>query len=100
MAYRQTTAPQQDAGALEYASWLPLLDRPPKVDQDVIDFFCPGGAPAQAGRTTVATGIGDRQFARLVDDVMTVMHVHRVDPATRGEVVAILSSRKGEARPA
>lgn len=74
----------------------------PPVEQHVIDFFCPGSGDPQAavGKDMLATHpgtkISEREFVAMVDDAMTALACQGIDPATRGEVLAILSSLKGE----
>ena len=40
--------------------------------------------------------ISEQEFVNVVDDAMAALETHRIDPATRNEVLAILWSLKGE----
>jgi hypothetical protein len=84
MEYRQPT----DPGAIEYASW--------HVDQDVIDFFCPGGVQTRPDADALhkRLTISEHRFLSALDNAMAVLDSHGIAPAARSEVLAILRSLK------
>lgn len=67
-----------------------------------VEFFCAGcgGPQAYTGRDLVAAhrgmNISEQEFMAATDDVLAVLEKNDIDPATRGEVTAILYSLKGQ----
>lgn len=68
----------------------------------VAQFFSMGtGGPQQYDGRDMRTAhrgmnLDERELVAAIDDVLMVLDAHKVDPATRGEVLAILYSLKGE----
>jgi hypothetical protein len=87
MEYRQPSLPSAtDPGAIEYASW--------HVDQDVIDFFCPGRVPTRHDAQAIdkRMTLSEHRFLSALDNAMAVLDSHGIAPAARSEVLAILRS--------
>lgn len=66
------------------------------------EFFCAGsgGPEAYTGRDMLTThrgmNISEQEYLAVVDDIMAALEKHRIDEATRKDVLAILYSLKGE----
>jgi hemoglobin len=73
-----------------------------KVERRVIEFFCAGagGPETYTGQDMLAThkgmNISEQEFVAVVDDAMSALETHDIDPSTRNEVLAILWSLKGQ----
>ncbi|MBI3154811.1 MAG: group 1 truncated hemoglobin [Burkholderiales bacterium] len=73
-----------------------------RVEQRVIEFFCAGagGPESYSGRDMLAThrgmNISEQEFVAVVDDAMAALESNGIDLGTRGEVLGILWSLKGE----
>jgi hemoglobin len=67
-----------------------------------VEFFCAGcgGPEPYTGRDLVVahTGmnISEQEYMAAMDDILGALQKNEVDPATRGEVTAILYSLKGQ----
>ena len=67
-----------------------------------VEFFCAGcgGPEAYTGRDLVIahTGmnISEQEYMAAMDDILAALEKNDIDPATRGEVTAILYSLKGQ----
>lgn len=67
-----------------------------------VEFFCAGcgGPEAYTGRDLVVahTGmnISEQEYMAAMDDILGALQKNEVDPATRGEVTAILYSLKAQ----
>jgi hemoglobin len=67
-----------------------------------VEFFCAGcgGPQSYTGRDLLAAhkgmNISEQEFVAVTDDVLAVLEKNDIDPATRGEVTAILYSLKGQ----
>jgi hemoglobin len=65
------------------------------------EFFCAGsgGPEPYTGRDMLSThkgmNISEQEYLAVMDDIVGAMTKHNVDEATKGEVVAILYSLKG-----
>lgn len=73
-----------------------------RVERRAVEFFCAGsgGPEAYTGKDMVAThrgmNISEQEFVAVVDDAMAALEKNGIDAPTRGEVLAILWSLKGE----
>jgi len=73
-----------------------------KVERRVIEFFCAGagGPETYTGQDMLAThkgmNISEQEYMAAMDDILGALQKNEVDPATRGEVTAILYSFKGQ----
>jgi hemoglobin len=83
--------------------FLPYREQPEKlavIKRHTIDFFSAGsGAPvAYSGRDMVAThtgmNISAAEYMYVVDDILQVLQNHKIDDATKNEVLSILWSLK------
>lgn len=67
-----------------------------------VEFFCAGcgGPEAYSGRDLVAahTGmnINEQEYMAAMDDILAALQKNGIDPATQGEVTAVLYSLKGQ----
>lgn len=67
-----------------------------------VEFFCAGcgGPEPYTGRDLVLThkgmNISEQEYMAAMDDILAALEKNDVDPATRGEVTAILYSLKGQ----
>jgi len=67
-----------------------------------VEFFCAGcgGPETYTGRDLVIahTGmnISEQEYMAAMDDILAALEKNDIDPATRGEVTAILYSLKGQ----
>ncbi|HEX5026382.1 MAG TPA: group 1 truncated hemoglobin [Agriterribacter sp.] len=86
------------------ARFLPYKDEPDRlarIKKHTVDFFCAGsGGPlAYTGRDMPAThrgmNISPAEYMYVVDDILLVMDKHKLDEASKKEVLAILWSLKG-----
>ena len=86
------------------ARFIPYKDEPErfaKIRQHTIDFFSAGGGgPVQyTGRDMPIThrgmNINAAEYMAVVDDIMTVLDKHKIDDASKNDVLAILWSLKG-----
>ena len=86
------------------ARFIPYKDEPErfaKIRQHTIDFFSAGGGgPVQyTGRDMPTThrgmNINAAEYMAVVDDIMAVLDKHKIDDASKNDVLAILWSLKG-----
>jgi len=67
-----------------------------------VEFFCAGcgGPETYTGRDLVIahTGmnISEQEYMAAMDDILAALEKNDIDPATRGEVTAVLYSLKGQ----
>lgn len=67
-----------------------------------VEFFCAGcgGPEAYTGRDLVIThtgmNISEQEYMAAMDDILAALEKNDIDPATRGEVTAVLYSLKGQ----
>ncbi|MHB1122923.1 MAG: group I truncated hemoglobin [Ramlibacter sp.] len=67
-----------------------------------VEFFCAGcgGPEPYTGRDLVLThkgmNISEQEYMAAMDDILAALEKNDIDPATRGEVTAILYSLKGQ----
>lgn len=67
-----------------------------------VEFFCAGcgGPEAYTGRDLLVThkgmNVSEQEYMAAMDDILGALEKNEVDPATRGEVSAILYSLKGQ----
>jgi len=75
------------------------LDRAKKM---AVEFFCAGsgGPEPYTGRDLLVThkgmNISEQEYMAAMDDILAALEKNKIDPATRGEVTAILYSLKGQ----
>lgn len=73
-----------------------------KLELHAIEFFCAGsgGPETYTGREMLAAhrgmNISEQEFVSVVDDAMAALEHHKIEPATRNEVLGILWSLKGQ----
>lgn len=66
------------------------------------EFFCAGsgGPEVYSGRDMLTThrgmNISEQEYLAVMDDIMGALDKHRIDEATKKDVLAILYSLKGE----
>jgi hemoglobin len=66
------------------------------------EFFCAGagGPEAYTGKDMLAAhkgmNISEQEYLAVMDDIVGTMTKHEIDEATKGEVIAILYSLKGQ----
>ncbi len=67
-----------------------------------VEFFCAGcgGPEPYTGRDLLLThkgmNISEQEYMAAMDDILGALEKNDIDPATRGEVTAILYSLKGQ----
>jgi len=67
-----------------------------------VEFFCAGcgGPECYTGRDLLVAhkgmNISEQEYMAAMDDILGALEKHAIDPATRGEVTAILYSLKGQ----
>ena len=65
----------------------------------VLDLGC-GGPEPYTGRDLVLThkgmNISEQEYMAAMDDILAALEKNDIDPATRGEVTAVLYSLKGQ----
>jgi hemoglobin len=67
-----------------------------------VEFFCTGcGGPERySGRDLVVAhkgmNISEQEYMAAMDDILTALEKNDIDPATRGEVTAVLYSLKSQ----
>lgn len=67
-----------------------------------VEFFCAGcgGPEAYTGRDLLLThkgmNISEQEYMAAMDDILAALEKNDIDPATRGEVTAVLYSLKGQ----
>ena len=67
-----------------------------------VEFFCAGcgGPEPYTGRDLVLThkgmNISEQEYMAAMDDILAALEKNDIDPATRGEVTAVLYSLKGQ----
>jgi hemoglobin len=67
-----------------------------------VEFFCAGsgGPEPYTGRDMLAThkgmNISEQEYLAVMDDILSTLEKHDIDPGTRGEVTAILYSLKAQ----
>jgi hemoglobin len=67
-----------------------------------VEFFCAGcgGPEAYTGRDLVAAhkgmNISEQEYMAAMDDILAALQKNDIDPATQGEVTAVLYSMKGQ----
>ena len=73
-----------------------------RVERRAVEFLCAGsgGPETYSGKDMLAThkgmNISEQEFLAVCDDAMSALEKNGIDAATRGEVLAILWSMKGE----
>ncbi len=86
------------------ARFLPLKEQPETlavIKKHTIDFFSAGSGAAvtYSGRDMVTTHKGMNitadEYMHVVDDILKVLDEHKIDGATKDEVLGILWSLKG-----
>lgn len=74
----------------------------PRVERHVVEFFCAGagGPESYTGKDMVEThrgmNVSEQEFAAVIDDALAALDEHRIEAATRNEVLGILWSLKGQ----
>ncbi|HSW17256.1 MAG TPA: group 1 truncated hemoglobin [Ramlibacter sp.] len=67
-----------------------------------VEFFCAGcgGSEAYTGRDMLVAhkgmNISEQEYMAAMDDILAALEMNGIDPATRGEVTAVLYSLKGQ----
>jgi hemoglobin len=67
-----------------------------------VEFFCAGcgGPEAYTGRDLLVAhkgmNISEQEYMAVMDDILAALEKNDIDPATRGEVTAVLYSLKGQ----
>ena len=67
-----------------------------------VEFFCAGcgGPECYSGRDLVVAhkgmNISEQEYMAAMDDILAALEKNDIDPATRGEVTAVLYSLKGQ----
>lgn len=67
-----------------------------------VEFFCAGcgGPEPYTGRDLLVAhkgmNISEQEYLAVMDDILAALEKNDIDPATRGEVTAILYSLKGQ----
>lgn len=67
-----------------------------------VEFFCAGcgGPQAYSGRDLMVAhkgmNVSEQEYIAAMDDILAALEKNEVDPATRGEVTAVLYSLKGQ----
>lgn len=67
-----------------------------------VEFFCAGcgGPEPYTGRDLLVAhrgmNVSEQEYMAAMDDILVALQKNEVDPATRGEVAAILYSLKGQ----
>jgi hemoglobin len=67
-----------------------------------VEFFCAGcgGSESYTGRDLLVAhkgmNIGEQEYMAAMDDILAALEKNDIDPATRGEVTAVLYSLKGQ----
>lgn len=67
-----------------------------------VEFFCAGcgGPEAYTGRDLLVAhkgmNISEQEYMAVMDDILAALEKNHIDPATRGEVTAVLYSLKGQ----
>lgn len=73
-----------------------------RVEQRAVEFLCAGsgGPETYSGKDMLAThkgmNISEQEFIAVCDDAMAALDKNGIDAATRGEVLGILWSLKGD----
>lgn len=67
-----------------------------------VEFFCAGcgGSESYTGRDLLVAhkgmNISEQEYMAAMDDILAALQKHEIDPATQGEVTAVLYSLKGQ----
>lgn len=67
-----------------------------------VEFFCAGcgGSETYTGRDLLVAhkgmNISEQEYMAAMDDILAALEKNDIDPATRGEVTAVLYSLKGQ----
>ncbi len=67
-----------------------------------VEFFCAGcgGSESYTGRDLLIAhkgmNISEQEYMAAMDDILAALQKHDIDPATQGEVTAVLYSLKGQ----
>ena len=73
-----------------------------RVERRAVEFFCAGtGGPENYSGMDMRTthrgmNVSEQEFVAVLDDAMAALESNGVDATTRGEVLALLWSLKGE----